>query len=327
MNASKQDTPASAEQSGKPNPKKRGLGRGLGALFEDEEGVYPQPDPEGQTPGAQRRMLGIDLLEPGFYQPRQHIDKDSIKELAESIAVHGVLQPLIVREKPAASGRYEIIAGERRWRASQEAGIHEVPAIIMDLDDVAALEIALIENLQREDLNILEEAQGYQRLMDEFGHTQEKLAASMGKSRSHVANTVRLLSLPQPVQTYVRQGKLSAGHARALITADNPEELAKTIINQSLSVREAEALVAAGRENSSRGGKSGTGKTKAKPAKDIDTLALEQEVSNMLGMKIAIDMRGDATGGGTMTVDFKSLDQLDDLLHRLSHFPGRQQAG
>lgn len=304
--------------------KKRGLGRGLGALFEDEEGVYPQPDPAGQTPGATRRMAGIDQLEPGPWQPRQYIAHEQLNELAESIAVHGVLQPILVKQKDGFDNRFQIVAGERRWRAAQKAQLHEVPIIIKQMDDAQALEIALIENLQRADLNALEEAQGYKRLMDEFGHSQEKLAAGLGKSRSHVANMIRLLGLPVSVQNLIRQGKLSAGHARALITAQNPEELAQHVVAQGLSVRETEKLAAsaAGRlapKGKGKGGGDGAAK------KDVDTLALEKEITNMLGMKTLVDMAGDGKGGrtGWLKIEFKDLDQLDDLLKRLSQPPGR----
>ena len=304
-------------------PKKRGLGRGLGALFEDEEGLYPQAEAAGAGPAeGPKRTAGVDQLEPGPFQPRQYIAHEALSELAESIAVHGVLQPILVRPRPDDPNRYQIIAGERRWRAAQKAQLHEVPVIIREMSDEQALEIALIENLQREDLNALEEAQGYQRLMEEFGHTQEKLAAALGKSRSHIANMVRLLGLPQGVQVLIRQGKLSAGHARALITAENPEELARVIVEGGMSVREAEKLAAesSGREQRRKGRGAGAG-----AGKDVDTLALEREVTNRIGMKVTIDIRGG--GAGVLKIEYKSLEQLDEILHRLSHYPGRQQTG
>lgn len=309
-----QDKPE--EQEEELNPKKRGLGRGLGALFEDDEGVYPMADAEGHTPGVRRVMMGIDQLQPGRYQPRKYIDKKSISELAESIAIHGVLQPLIVRPVEDKDDQYEIVAGERRWRASQEAQLHEVPVILMQLENEAALEIALIENLQREDLNILEEAQGYQMLMEEFELTQERAALKVGKSRSHVANSIRLLNLPDSVKTMIRQGKLTAGHARALVGADNPEELAKSIIDQGMTVRDIEKI--AGERSKSKK------KSKGKAPKDVDTIALEDEMSNILGMRVSIDIKSGHTG--KMTINFKSLDQLDEILHRLSHNPGKKQA-
>ena len=301
--------------------KKRGLGRGLNALFEDEEGVYPQADPDGHTPGAERTMVGLDQLEPGTYQPRRNFNDESLKELAESISVHGVLQPLVVRKKPGFDGTFEIIAGERRWRASQIAQLHEVPVIIKELNDEQALEIALIENLQREDLNPIDEARGYKQLVEEFGHTQEKAAAILGKSRSHVANMMRLLMLPSKVLEMLKDGKLTMGHARTLITADDPEALAKMIVEQGLSVRAAEQLAA-----DFAAGKAVKGKKKGKIAKDVDTVALEEEVSNAIGMKVSIDAKG-SKGAGVMKISYKSLDQLDEVLHRLSHFPGRTQEG
>ena len=305
----------------KDSGKKRGLGRGLGALFEDEEGVYPQVDPEGQTPGTVRRMAGVDQLEPGPWQPRVDFEPRSLQELADSIETHGVLQPLLVRAMPGHEGRFQIIAGERRWRAAQKARLHEVPVIVKDMSDEAAVEVALIENLQRADLNAIEEAQGYQRLMADFGHTQEKMAAQLGKSRSHVANMVRLLTLPTEVQHMVRDGRLSAGHARALVTAKDPRQLAQQIAVQGLSVRETEKLAAA------ESGRPAKGKAKSGGAqpKDVDTVALEKEMSDLLGLRVTIDVKSDGKGGrwGNLKVDFKDLDQLDDVLHRLSHSPGR----
>ena len=299
------------------DPKKRGLGRGLNALFEDEEDDFSAQASGAESSGSKRLMLGVDQMEPGAYQPRREFDDEALTELSESISKHGVLQPLVVRLKPGFDDFYEIVAGERRWRASQKASLHEVPVIIMELADDQALEIALIENLQREDLNPVEEALGYQQLIEEFGHTQAKAAEVLGKSRSHVANMIRLLTLPPAVQALLRDGKLSAGHARTLVTAENPEELAKMILNQELSVRDAEKLAA---QKSGR-----TPGSKSKKAKDVDTLALEEEMSNALGMNVSIDMRD--SHKGALKINFKTLDQLDEILHRLSHFPGRQQTG
>lgn len=316
----------------KPDPKKR-LGRGLDALFSDEEEFGDDSPLAGVggssssgAPGTGRAVLGIDQLEPGTYQPREKMDEASLKELSESIAEHGVLQPLLVRKHPSGDeGRYEIIAGERRWRASQLAMLHEVPVTIRDLSDQQAMELGLIENLQREDLNIVEEAYGYARLVDQFGYTQEQVGKSLGKSRSHVANTLRLLSLPDSVKEYIRQGSLTAGHARALVTADDPETLAKEIISQGLSVREAEKFSGGSKKKT---GKSVSGKAPARSAeKDVDTLALEEELSGLLGMRVQINVASGQTGTGNLTIDFKSLDQLDEVLHRLSHYPGRQQTG
>jgi ParB family chromosome partitioning protein len=249
------------------------------------------------------------------------MDPHALQELADSIKTHGVLQPLLVRAKPDHEGKFQIIAGERRWRAAQKARLHEVPVVVKELSDEAAVEIALIENLQRADLNAIEEAQGYQRLMTEFGHTQEKLATAIGKSRSHVANIVRLLSLPADVQELVRDGRLSAGHARALVTAKNPEMLAGLVIAENLSVRETEKLAA---DEAGRATKSRSSSRKSGGAKDVDTVALEKEMTDLLGLRVTIDVKSDGKGGrwGALKVDFKNLDQLDDVLRRLSHTPG-----
>jgi ParB family chromosome partitioning protein len=290
------------------DPKKRGLGRGLDALFDDnEEG--------GLGSGSTRRfVLGVDQLEPNPSQPRQEFKEQHINELAESISTHGLLQPILVRPVEGSDDKYQIIAGERRWRASQVAQLHEVPVIIKNLDDSETLQIALIENLQREDLNPLEEASSYRNLVERFGFSQERLAAVIGKSRSHIANTIRLLSLPDKVQTYVWEGKLSAGHGRALLGAKDPEALAKEVIAKGLNVRETEKLAA---EFSAK-----PRKEKASKGKDPDTIALEEEVANALGMRVNIDMKGE---GGSLKVTFESLDQLDDILHRLSHYPGAKK--
>lgn len=295
------------------NPKRRGLGRGLEALFEDEEGVYPQADPEGHTPGIQRRVLSVGELIPCPLQPRRTFDDAALQELAESISSHGVLQPLLVRPSPEDSGQYEIIAGERRWRASQKAQLHELPVVIRELTDSECLEIALIENLQRENLNPMEEARGFRRLMDEFQHTQEKMAATIGKSRSHIANTLRLNTLPDDVQTLVSDGKLSAGHARALVGTNDPSAFAQQIVSKGLNVRQTEKLVTGGKVKKPKA-------KKAKPEKNIDTLALEEEISNLLGLMVTIDVRGNA-GAGKLSIEFENLDQLDDVLRRLSRHP------
>jgi ParB family chromosome partitioning protein len=312
--------------------KKRGLGRGLDALFQDARNEEASFAPKikradeivskafTQQPAASSpQKISIDKLKPGKFQPRRHFADSAINDLAESIAVHGVIQPLLVRKLSAAS--YEIIAGERRWRAAQKAQIHELPVIVLDLNDNDALEIALIENLQREDLSALEEAEGYQRLMDEFHHTQDVLAHHLGKSRSHVANMLRLLKLPAKVKQYMQEGALSAGHARALIGCSNAEEIAQAIVKRGLSVRQTEKLVQG----------AGAGKTKVKLSKkssskgfilkDVDLLALEEKISSLLGMKLTIDSDGAA---GSLRIEYKSLEQLDDLLARLSQTPGKK---
>lgn len=313
-----------------PNPKSRGLGRGLNALFEDDETAFPQAEVQGAAPGRSRVMAGIDQLEPGKGQPRRIFRESSLDELADSIRQHGVLQPLLVRELAPGGGRYEIIAGERRWRAAQRAGKHEVPVSVLSITDAQAFEIALIENLQREDLDPIDEAQGYQKLMGEYAYTQEKLAESLGKSRSHIANMIRLLQLPFAVQNFLSDGRLSIGHARALIPAgERAEGLAREVMERALSVRETEKLAAGavGRASARKeGGPKESGvridfgpKDKAPPAKDSNTLAFERDLTNMLGMKVTIDQR--SRTAGTVRIDYLSLDQLDDVMMRLARIP------
>lgn len=293
------------------NPKKRGLGRGLDALFEDEEGVYPQADSEGHTPPGQKRMmLGVGQLEPWRGQPRGVFNEDSLKELADSIKAHGLLQPILVRPFEGHEDLYQIIAGERRWMAAQKAQLHEVPVIIRALSDIEAFEIALIENLQREALGPIDEALAYKKLIEEYGHTQAKLAKIVGKSRPHIANITRLLALPDIVQGYLEAGEITIGHARALIGSEKAEQLVKEIVKKGLSVRQTEQLVAEDKELPASADR------KEKAEKDTDTQALEKEISNMLGMRVTIDSRNGKSG--KLTVQFKSLDQLDDLLRRLS---------
>jgi ParB family chromosome partitioning protein len=314
--------------------KKRGLGRGLDALFQDqrkeEEAFQPkikradeivaaavaQADaktaPAG-SPQATQRKVAVERLTPGKYQPRRFFDDAALDQLSDSIAAHGVLQPLLVRQ--LSGNMYEIIAGERRWRAAQKAQLHEVPVVIAMLSDKEALEVALVENLQREDLSAMEEAEGYQRLMEEFGHTQEALSQQLGKSRSHVANTLRLLKLPQNVRGMVQNGTLSAGHARALVGAKDPDALAGLIISRGLSVRQTEALVQKSTE-----GKLKPARKKTFVEKDVDVLALEELTSSKLGLRVTIESNGPA---GTLSIEYKTLDQLDDLLARLGQTPKR----
>lgn len=310
--------------------KKRGLGRGLDALFQDarkeEEAFQPKikrademvaaaqavhTQQAQQSNSTAQRRLPVEKLTPGKFQPRRHFDDAALDQLAESIGVHGVLQPLLVR--PLSGSMYEIIAGERRWRAAQKAQVHDVPVVVQEISDRDALEIGLVENLQREDLTALEEAEGYQRLMDEFGHTQEALGQHLGKSRSHIANTLRLLKLPPTVRAMVQNGSLSAGHARALIGARNPDELADQILKRGLNVRQVEALVQKAAE-----GKVKPKKTKGFVQKDVDVLALEEVVSSKLGLRVMIDSQG---AGGKLVVEYKNLDQLDDLIARLGQVP------
>jgi len=296
---------------------KRGLGRGLGALFEDEEAqnfTTPLEYPEsGKAAGnaSGRYHLRVDQLQPGQFQPRRRFDDEALKQLTASIKAHGVLQPLLVRPLLGQKDKFEIIAGERRWRASQAAKIHELPVVIQNLSDGATLEIALIENLQREDLTPLEEAEGYQSLIDEFNYTQEELAKNLGKSRSYIANTLRLLSLSDGVKKLLQDGKLTAGHARALLTSKNQQALAEKIVKQGLSVRQVEYLA---QKAANETGKDTTA-TKSAKSKDVDTLALEEEMSSLLGLSVSIDSRGT---GGMISISYRTLDQLDDILQRLS---------
>lgn len=299
-------------------PKPRGLGRGLDALFEDEEATFAvKEDAPMLMPQGPRRTLGVGQLLPNPDQPRTHFDPKYINELSESIKVHGLIQPILVRPIPGSPDMFQIVAGERRWRASQKAQLHEVPVIIRDLDDAQVLQIALIENLQRQDLNAIEEARGYQRLMDEFAFAPDDVGQAVGRSRSHVSNMIRILGLPESVQNMVVEGSISAGHARALISAQNPTLLAQEVASKGLSVRQTEKLAAenAGRQIQHRGGKTG-GVT----FKDPNTLALEKDLTNILGLKVTINMGGDGQDG-RISIDFKNLDQLDDVLLRLSKFP------
>lgn len=285
---------------------RKGLGRGLSALLGEEAAA-----PIDRALEAAPHTVPIEQLSPGQFQPRKHFDDEEMASLVESVRSKGILQPILVRRDPVHADAYEIIAGERRWRAAQRAQLHEVPVIVRELSDLEALEIALIENLQRENLSPIEEAKGYQRLMDEFSHTQEALAKAMGKSRSGIANALRLLTLPQAVQDQVDVGALSAGHARALVGADDPEGLAAEIIRKELSVRQAERLA-----QTAKGGL--PSRPKKAPAKDPDTIALEHDLSNMLGLRVRIKFRGDGAKGGSVTIDYSTLDQLDDILQRLN---------
>ncbi|PTQ69696.1 ParB/RepB/Spo0J family partition protein [Celeribacter persicus] len=297
-------------QSGR--TKNRGLGRGLSALMADvtQDTVSPEAATE---PRRADMMVPIEKIEPNPDQPRRTFDQSALDELAESIREKGVIQPLIVRENPRKAGEYEIVAGERRWRASQLARLHELPVLVRDYSDTEVLEVAIIENIQRSDLNAIEEAAGYKQLMERFGHTQEKLSEALGKSRSHIANLMRLLQLPSDVRDYVIEGQLSAGHARALVTADNPSELAREIIHKGLSVRETEKLV--------KGEKTPTQpkspKTSSSAEKDADTRALEGDLSAAIRMKVSITHK-DGTEQGTVTISYESLDELDTLCAILS---------
>lgn len=293
---------------------KRGLGRGLSALMADIEpdAQMPsdQPQSDGNTPRGDR-LIPVEQISPNPDQPRRHFAQSALDELAASIREKGIIQPLIVRLDPADQSRFQIVAGERRWRAAQIAQLHELPVIVRQFDDTEVLEVAIIENIQRADLNAVEEAQGYRQLMDRFGHTQAQLAQAMGKSRSHLANMMRLLQLPDEIQVMLQNGDLSAGHARALITADDPLALARRAVKENLSVREVEKAA-----KSSKLTKSTARKPKLSE-KDADTLILESDLSRILGMGVVID-HDTAAGGGKLSIKYKDLSQLDDLLRLLN---------
>lgn len=294
------------------------LGMGLSALIGDApplaEADRPGSAPAAAGAGTGQRVLPIEVLEPGPFQPRGPIEPDGLAELAASIREHGVLQPILVRPKPGAPGTYQIVGGERRWRAAQAAGLHEVPVTIRTLGDREAMAAALVENLQRQDLNALEEAEGYSRLIEEFGLTQDALGKAVGKSRSHVANTLRLLGLPPRVRELLRNGQLTAGHARAILTADDPEKLATTVVVRGLSVRQTEAL-AAGKPREPRAPKADRDRG-SDSARDPDVAALERDLTERLGLRVTIHPRGG--GGGQLVIAYRDLDQLDGLIRLLN---------
>jgi ParB family chromosome partitioning protein len=276
------------------------LGRGLAALMGETAAASPAP---GHVETV--TDLPIEHLIPGPFQPRGDFDPASMAELVDSIRSRGILQPLLVRPKPDESNRYQIIAGERRWRAAQQAGLHAVPTLVRNLTDSEAMAAALVENLQRQDLNAIEEAEGYHRLVEEFGLTQERLAEAVGKSRSHVANTLRLRNLPPTVLAELRKGALTAGHARALLSHPDPAKAAMTVIAKGLNVRQTEALLPNPRKGN------GTERT----GKDPETAALERDLSERLGLKVDIAFDGK---GGALRVHYRSLDQLDSLVALLT---------
>ena len=276
----------------------RGLGRGLSALIGDEvAAVKGEPVAKKDV-----RTLPIAFLQPGKYQPRKTFDEQPLADLAASIKEKGVLSPILVR--PLGADRYEIVAGERRWRAAQIAKLHDVPVVVREMADDQALEIAIIENVQRADLNVLEEGAAYQELITKFARTQEQVAQQVGKSRSHVANTIRLLQLPEQVKAWVREGKLTAGHARTLLGTADPEARARELIAGELTVRQAEQRSAAKK------------KPGGKPRKDPNIADLEASISNRLGLKVQVIHKGDK--GGEIRITYKSLEQLDDLTRRLN---------
>jgi len=285
-----------------------GLGRGLSALLGEMANEAPiTPGAKNQVPSGVR-MLPVSALSPHPNQPRRHFDDALLDELAASIAARGLIQPIVVRPH---GHDYQIVAGERRWRAAQRARLHEVPVVVRDFDDAQTLEIALIENIQRQDLNAIEEAQAYQRLAGEYGHTQEALAKIVHKSRSHVANLLRLLELPDPVQDRVTDGSLSMGHARALLGARDVEALAEQVIARGLSVRETEKLARGAKPE-----RAGGPRDRSPPAApDADIAALERQLSDLLGLHVHI---AHSDKGGTLTLTYSTLDQLDMVCQRLT---------
>lgn len=301
-----------------PPKKTRGLGRGLSALMADV-GPVDGATTTSAPPRSADRRLPVEVLEPNPDQPRRDFAPEQLDSLAASIREKGVIQPLIVRPLPGDPERFQIVAGERRWRAAQMAQVHELPVLVRDFSDAEVLEIAIIENIQRADLNAVEEALGYKQLIDRFGHTQEKVAEALGKSRSHIANMLRLLSLPDEVLRFVRDGKLSAGHARALITLPNALELAREAVMKGLSVREVEKLArgAAGKTGGGTGGSAGIGKPRGgAPAKDADTRQLEGDLSATIGM--LVEIRHTTAGSGEVVISYRDLAQLDELCARLT---------
>jgi ParB family transcriptional regulator, chromosome partitioning protein len=290
-----------AEEGARPR-----LGRGLAALIGDvgdEIGVVERA--RGQ------RRVPVEFLRPNPRNPRKTFNEDELSQLAASIRERGIVQPIVVRAMPNLPDAYEIVAGERRWRAAQQAGLHEVPVVIVEVDDKTSLEFAILENVQRSDLNAVEEASAYQRLMSEFSYTQDELGKTLGKSRSHVANTLRLLNLPAPVQQMLVSNQLTAGHARALLSVPDPVSVAKRVVDQGLTVREVEEIAQArdGGPSPAKAARSG------KPEKDPDTRALEKALQDVLGLSVAINHKGQ---GGELRIQYKTLEQLDGLCRRLN---------
>ncbi|WP_420406437.1 ParB/RepB/Spo0J family partition protein [Nisaea sp.] len=297
-------------ENGSAGAKNRRLGRGLASLLGEGETESGSTDRLQQS-----RSVPIEKVHPGRFQPRRIFDAEELDALADSIREKGVIQPILLRRDPDQADTFEIIAGERRWRAAQRAQLHEIPAHIREFDDREALEIAIIENVQREDLNPLEEAEGYHRLVEEHGHSQQEVARAVGKSRSHVANTMRLLALPSEVRGYLDAGEISAGHARALLTAENAAALVAEVVRRKLNVRETERLVQKEKQPSSTSSR----QPRRKPAveKDADTRALEQDLSQKLGMHVEIAAGVDGRSGALM-IQYESLEQLDALLAIMS---------
>ncbi|MDD3371406.1 MAG: ParB/RepB/Spo0J family partition protein [Alphaproteobacteria bacterium] len=294
-----------SSSSTKPSP----LGRGLSALLGDVDASYQPADkgPQRQgVPGLTR--MPTSWLRSGKYQPRQHFNEEALRDLSNSIKERGILEPLLVRPLPGAKDSYEIVAGERRWRAAQMASLHDVPVMVRELSDREAMEFGIIENVQREDLSPIEEGEGYKRLIEEFGHTQEKLGQIVGKSRPHITNMLRLLTLPRPVQDMIEDGRLTSGHARALVPTKEPLKLALEVIKKGLNVRQTETLAKKNQDAPE------VHKKRVNPEESADVLALETELEKVIGLKVKIATKGKA---GTLTLYYTDLDQLDDIIKRL----------
>lgn len=308
-----------------PPPEKKPLGRGLSALLGD---AAAEAAPATTGPRA-AKLIPVGSIRPNEYQPRRSFTKEEMDELVASVKQHGVLQPILVRRDAKDPNRYELVAGERRWRAAQAARLHEIPAVVRDLSDTESLELALIENLQREDLTPIEEARAYRRLMTEFGHTQEKLAQALGKSRSALANTVRLLELPEEVQRLIETGQLSAGHGRLLVGRADATLLAGDWVRGKLSVREAEAAMeqARGGPGAKKGAGRKAGKGKQAILRDANTEDLERRLTASLGVKVRI-LHNKGAQSGVFQVFYQTLDQLDEIIDRLgdTHQPGAKPA-
>lgn len=292
-------------------PPRKGLGKGLSALLGSGPGAAAATPATGGARAAS--LIPIAQIEPGRFQPRRVFDPDEIAALSDSIRSQGVLQPILVRRVSTEPPRYELIAGERRWRAAQAAQLHDIPAVVKDLSDREALEAALVENIQRQDLSPLEEAEGYKRLVDDFGHTQDAIGHALGKSRAHVANMIRLLSLPQPVKEMLARGELDAGHARVLITAPDAVALARRIVAEGLTVREAEALA----RDAKQAPKKVKLKTGGETLRDADTRAMEKRLEEATGLKVGLTHKR-GSDSGSVTFHYSTLDQFDALLTKLT---------
>ncbi len=297
-----------------PKPKPSRLGRGLSALIGEVEGATSyEPSAEGTAKSkTEASTLSIRDIRPNPQQPRRHFDEAQLAELAESIRTKGVLQAILVRPDPKDGSKYQIIAGERRWRAAKQAGLDEIPATIRNMDELELLEIGIIENVQRTDLNPIEEAEAYGALMKRFGRTQEGLAESVGKSRAHIANTIRLLNLSDTARTHLREGRISAGHARAALGAADPDAVVAMTVQKGLSVRDVESLV---KKTKTEGSMSAIGKRVQAGDKDVDTEALEADLSRALGLNVDIRHK---ENGGELRIKYRDLEQLDELCRRLT---------